>query len=1304
MATVLLSAAGSALGGSIGGSVLGMGAATIGQAAGAIAGSLIDQAILGTGSAPVEVGRARALRIMASTEGAPIASIWGRMRVAGQIIWATRFLEHVRTSSQGGKATGGGQRVREYSYTISFAIGLGQGPIDRVGRIWADGRIMDLSNLNWRLHKGDETQLPDPKIEAVEGAGNVSAYRGLAYIVFEDLPVAAFGNRIPQINVEVFRAPAVELEGEEAGLPLNELVRGVAILPGSGEFALDPEPVRIRQPAGGGAFANAANGEGRANWAVAMDQLQAELPECAWASLIVSWFGNDLRVGSCRVEPRVEERGRDFTPHSWRVAGLTTANATLVSRDPHGRPNYGGTPSDGSVIRAIRDLKTRGQKVMLYPFLLMDIPAGNGLPDPYGGAEQGAFPWRGRITLDDAPGRPGSIDRMAAVAGEVAAFFGTASASHFTVASGSVTYAGPVEWGWRRFILHMAALAAAAGGVEAFCIGSEMRGLTTLRSGPASFPAVDEFIALAAEVRALLPGAKLTYAADWSEYFGHQPPDGSGDVLFHLDPLWADPEIDMVGIDDYTPLADWRYGSSHLDAEISPSVYSLPYLRAGIEGGEYYDWYYASEEDRAAQIRSSISDGAHGEHWIFRPKDIRGWWENMHFNRIGGVRQSEPTEWAPMSKPIWLTETGCPAIDLGANRPNVFYDPKSSESALPYDSRGARDDEMQRRFLQAKLGYWAEAEHNPTSPVYGGQMLPEIFVWTWDARPWPDFPIRESVWADGPQHRVGHWISGRVTGGALAAVVAEICMRSGLGPEDFDVSRLWGTLEGYIIERTGSAREALQPLMQAFGFDAFESGGRLVFVTRQAAMASEIAMDQLAAGSDAEAGVLRETGRQIEAPDAVRFGFLQSELDFRLSGVEARLPGGNLLRMEETSLEIAMAGSRAQQVADRWLSEALSSQERARFRLPPSALAREPGDIVRLSDGDRSDEYRIDRITDAMGREIEAVRVERSLYLPTRAPERAAEPGLVRPPAAVLAVLMDLPLADGGDVDWQPRLAVSGDPWPGEIAVYVSGDGEGFDLATMVTKPALIGHSATVLPPAAPGRWQRVDWEVILPSGAVVSASRLAVLNGANRLAVELESGEWEILQFREAELIGPDRYRFSGFLRGQRGTDVLSDAPIEAGARIVVLDDAVVALPMDAQERGLERRWRIGPANKDPSDVLYTELKAGFAGAGLRPFAPAHLRARREGGDIAIRWIRTTRLGGGDFGAVEVPLGEVREAYRVTISTGGEVLRRVDVNAPGFIYSAAMQAEDGASASLSIGVAQLSDSYGYGPERVTHV
>ena len=580
-------------------------------------------------------------------------------------------------------------------------------------------------------------------------------------------------------------------------------------------------------------------------------------------------------------------------------------------------------------------------------------------------------------------------------------------------------------------------------------------------------------------------------------------------------------------------------------------------------------------------------------------------------------------------------------------------------------------------------------------------MIPEIFVWTWDARPWPDFPVRESVWSVGPAHRLGHWITGRVSSGSLAAIVAEICARSGLGSADIDVTRLYGTVDGYLFERTGSAREALQPLMQAFGFDAFESGGRIVFATRQGAAGAPVAPAGLVAGRESDdPAVKRETARLTQAPDAVRLSYLQAEADYRMGAAEARLPGGELLRVAETSFELALAGSRAQQVADRWLAESLRAQERAEFRLPPSALAWEPGDVVRLVGVGQDEEYRIDRITDAGARVVEAVRVEPSLYLPTRAPERRVEPEVAVPTGPVTAILMDLPLADGSAADHQPRLAVAADPWPGKAAVFASADGEGFDLVATVRKPALIGVSAGVLPPGAPGRWQRVRWDVLLPSGGISAASRLAVLNGANRLAVELASGEWEILQFRDAELTGEDAYRLGRLLRGQRGTDVLSTAPIGPGARVVLLDDAVVPLPLDMAERGLMRTLRIGPAKLDISDPAYVELTGAPVGTGLRPFAPAHLRARRAGGDLAIRWVRTTRIGGGNFAAFEVPLGEEREAYRVTVRNGATVLRRAEVTAPAFDYTAAMQAADGTGGTLTIGVAQLSTSYGYGPER----
>jgi hypothetical protein len=118
----------------------------------------------------------------------------------------------------------------------------------------------------------------------------------------------------------------------------------------------------------------------------------------------------------------------------------------------------------------------------------MDVPAGNALTDPYGGAAQSAYPWRGRVTITPAAGQPGSPDQTSAAATQVDALVGTAAPSDFAVVGQTVVYSGPAEWSYRRFILHYAHLALAAGGVDAFVIGSELRGLTQVRDSASTYP------------------------------------------------------------------------------------------------------------------------------------------------------------------------------------------------------------------------------------------------------------------------------------------------------------------------------------------------------------------------------------------------------------------------------------------------------------------------------------------------------------------------------------------------------------------------------------------------------------------------------------------------------------------------------------------------------------------------------------------------------------------------------------------------------------------------------------------------
>ena len=136
-------------------------------------------------------------------------------------------------------------------------------------------------------------------------------------------------------------------------------------------------------------------------------------------------------------------------------------------------------------------------------------------------------------------------------------------------------------------------------------------------------------------------------------------------------------------------------------------------------------------------------------------------------------------------------------------------------------------------------------------------------------------------------------------------------------------------------------------------------------------------------------------------------------------------------------------------------------------------------------------------------------------------------------------------------------------------------------------------------------------------------------------------------------------------------------------------------------EERGLPRHYRVGPSRFALSHPSYVHSVETFEGIGLRPFAPAHLGARRDAGDLAISWIRSARFGGDSWAGVDVPETETREAYRLRIHSAGQLLREAEVTTPGFTYTAAMQMADGGSAPWEIRVAQLSTAFGYGLEGV---
>ena len=188
MATLVLSTVGTALGGPVGGAI------------GALIGQSFDQQLLAPASRGPRLGD---LSVQSSSYGTQIPRIYGSMRVAGSVIWATDLTESEQTT--GAK----GQPDVTYSYSVSLAVALSSRPISGIGRIWADGQLMRGAAgdfkvpTTFRFYDGNEAQVLDPLIASIEGIDNTPAYRGIALAVFENLELATYGNRIPFMTFEI---------------------------------------------------------------------------------------------------------------------------------------------------------------------------------------------------------------------------------------------------------------------------------------------------------------------------------------------------------------------------------------------------------------------------------------------------------------------------------------------------------------------------------------------------------------------------------------------------------------------------------------------------------------------------------------------------------------------------------------------------------------------------------------------------------------------------------------------------------------------------------------------------------------------------------------------------------------------------------------------------------------------------------------------------------------------------------------------------------------------------------------------
>jgi len=1218
MASIILSAAGSAVGGSIGGPP----GAFIGSRIGSFVGQQIDNKLFGGGGGKVKIRGSRLsdLAVQSSAYGKMIPIIYGTVRIGGNIIWSRPIRETASTStssSGGAGGKGGGGRVSQstttYSYSVTLAIAICEGELNEIHRIWADAKQLDLSQYTLRKYMGSETQTADSLIASIEGADKTPAYRGMAYVVFEDFPLGDFGNRIPNFTFEVKKKSLYPDYGDDV---LENEITGMVMIPAAGEFVYDTQvDTRISGALVGSEWVqqgnqvkiNMHNPTGAANALLAIDQLQATCPNIEWVSVVVSWFGDTLDAGTCIIQPGVEfQADATISPAEWSVAGFSRNTARLITQID-GAPQFGGTPDDNSIVRFVDELRSRGLKVAFYPLLFMDMSG---------------KPWRGDLTGSTA---------------DVATFFTKTN-------------------GYNAFINHYVSLL--TGKVDAFIIGSELKGLTKVTSGAGVYPAVSALVSLALSVKTALGGSvKITYAADWSEY--HHTDGG----WYNLDPLWASSNIDVVGIDAYFPLTGAQ-----------SSVYDIDEIRAGWTSGEGYDFYY-SDPARTTEVALDPE---------FAWKNLAWFHGNSHVNP-----DASTTAWTPMMKKIWFTEFGFPSVDICTNQPNVFYDPSTSGSAFPYFSKGRVDIRAQRAALMATLEEWKASS-----------IVEQTFVWTWDARPFPYWPDLTSVWSDGAAWKTGHWVQGKLGISNLSAIVADLCVRAGLDASLINVSAINIPIEGYVIGSQHSIRSAIEALQSAFFFDAVESDYILKFIPRGSDSILSIDDEELLMqeknGGNISFAIKRV--QEVELPKQVNVMYLNRITGYQTSTQHSQRQITESNDINTLDLPLVLSDQTAKNIADITLYTAWLSRLSFEFVLPPKYAHLEPADVIDVNAAGVSHRMRI--LTTRLisgGIAVSAVAEDVSSYDFYQIPGA----GILNDTdnqtlAATQMQLLDIP-ALPSDLETQGflRIAACGQAagWNG-AAVYRSEDaGANYARLVDVTTASAIGTASTLLASGTTAMFDESNTLTVLLLGSaeLQSVTEAAVLNGANAALL----GD-EILQFKNASLVGDNTYQLSGLLRGRLGTEWAVGGHA-AGERFVLLD-STLAKVAGGNIINLARDYKAVTYGGTLADV--TSQSFTYGGVALKPYAPVHISGTRDGSNnLTISWIRRSRVGGQWMDGVDAPLSESVEAYEIDILNGSTVVRTISASTTTAAYSAALQTTDfgGPQSSLSVRIYQLSAIVGRG-------
>ncbi|WP_265024657.1 glycoside hydrolase/phage tail family protein [Wolbachia endosymbiont (group A) of Eupithecia tripunctaria] len=647
---------------------------------------------------------------------------------------------------------------------------------------------------------------------------------------------------------------------------------------------------------------------------------------------------------------------------------------------------------------------------------------------------------------------------------------------------------------YNKFIEHYASIAKQTK-VEGFIIGSELVRLTKIRDEQGNYPAVIELVKLAKRIKLQLgKEVTVTYAADWSEYHSY-------DGWYNMDELWSSEYIDVIGIDAYFPLTD---------GPEPPFGYSAEDVMGGWSSGVGYDYFYDYSKGEPEKVKYNDSRYA----W----KNIAKWWSETHINP-GGSK----TKWQPKMKKIWFTEYGFPSMNGCTNEPNVFVDKGSIESKYPRYSNGEVSFLSQKIAIEGTLKKWQSSE-----------MVEKMFLWAWDARPFPYFPNLCDMWTDCHNWQTGHWIQGKLSQLNISDVLSDLLQKTGLKSDQFDTSNVKGLLSWYVINDQQSVRSIIKMLQSCYFFDVVEQDSKLKFVQKGRGVTTGIPIGEMVFSNNSKLVNIS----QLDLNNKVNVVYFNRNFGYPIDVKYAELPKqGTAITVE---IPLIMEEGEAQNIAEVLLYSSWQERNIYNFKLPIKYAWLVPSDVITILDSEKKHTVRIIKTKfESMSIQVSGVSYDRSIYKLSFPSTRSL---MLKeyPPSHIsktIIEMIDLRHVKGNSASF--TLINEEKNWKG-ATLFISYNDKDYKPIASTNKQSTYGY---VMESTDEGLIVVLRFGK-LPSTSPIANSNLALVGK-------------EVIKFQNAELIDKNKYKLSNLIRGQEDTKEYDHA---TGEKFVLLDDSIIS------------------------------------------------------------------------------------------------------------------------------------------------